>query len=135
MRDRRTVLASLALALMSGSARADRCRESATPQAVSDYTPVEAHALHQAGAVYLVDVRERDEWQANHIEAALLVPLSAFEAALEGLPRDRPILFYCRTGRRSMEAVIRARTKGATVCGHMGGGINAWMAAGLPVVR
>ena len=61
-----------------------------------------------AGKSLLVDVREQDEWNAGHLAAAALVPLSALqangEAAAKPLPRGKPIYLHCRSGKRSVVA-------------------------------
>ncbi len=61
--------------------------------------------LH-AGTALLVDVREVDEWQAGHIEAALLVPLSGLRTGAdvdllaEKERQTRKLYLYCRSGNR-----------------------------------
>lgn len=55
----------------------------------------------QSTALY-VDVREPSEWQAGHIEWAILVPLSEIEAGkYDKIPKNTPVNLYCRSGRRS----------------------------------
>jgi hydroxyacylglutathione hydrolase len=132
---RRVALAGLALAILPAPLRAERCPDTDPKAAITVFGPVETEALARSAAVRLVDVREQAEWDAGHIASALLSSLSSFQAGLETLPRETPILFYCRSGRRSLEAATRARAHGLPVCGHMGGGILAWVQAGLPVVR
>lgn len=54
----------------------------------------------------LLDVREQDEWDSGHLQAARLVPLSAIkdgkvpEEFQKLLPKDRPIYLHCRSGGR-----------------------------------
>ena len=96
--------------------------------------PAELAALLRAHRVLLVDVREPNEYAAERIPGALLYPLSTFEAVV--LPEDggRPIVFHCAGGKRSMDAAMRRLAAGAPGARHLGGGIAAWKAAGLPVV-
>ena len=95
--------------------------------------PSEAKRLVDDGALF-VDVREPDEHAREHIHGAKLVPLSRFPATL--VPQDGPpVIFHCRSGSRTAAAVeqLAAATGGN---GYMlGGGIAAWKAAGLPVLR
>ena len=50
----------------------------------------------RAGEVTLIDVRPEHEFAAEHLPGALSVPLHALEAHLAELPRDRPVIAYCR---------------------------------------
>jgi rhodanese-related sulfurtransferase len=82
----------------------------------------------------LVDVREPAEFAAERIAGALLYPLSTFDAAM--LPDDgaRRVVFHCGSGKRSLAAAERRLSAGQKHVAHMGGGIAAWKAAGLPVI-
>jgi len=97
-----------------------------TPQAVRD-------ALLR-GEITLIDVREPGEYAAERIHGALLFPLSTFDPAM--LPQDarKPLVFHCGSGKRSAQAYARCMEAGVAVREHMGGGIGAWKAAGLPTV-
>lgn len=60
-----------------------------------------AQQVVAAGAV-VIDVRTPAEYQAGHIPGARLIPFDQIAArAAELPPRDRPVLLYCRTGRRT----------------------------------
>lgn len=92
----------------------------------------EAERLAADGAVLLLDVREPDEWEAGHAPGATHVPLGDLDPA--ALPTDRPIVAVCRSGNRSGKAAETLSAAGLTVH-NMAGGMNAWVAAGQPVVR
>lgn len=62
-----------------------------------------AHALVAQGAT-LVDVRTPMEWEAGHVEGAVLLPLSELGGRLQEIPRDRPVVVYCASGSRSAQA-------------------------------
>jgi rhodanese-related sulfurtransferase len=99
-------------------------------------TPAEISSAMSRGEIVLVDVREAQEFAAERIPGALLYPLSAFDpAALPACPEGRRIVFHCGSGKRSEAAYEKAVRAGRAVSGHMGGGIAAWKAAGLPVLR
>ena len=88
----------------------------------------EAHD-RRPGAV-LVDVREDDEWLDGHAPGALHVPLGRLTA--EALPAGRPVYCICRSGNRSGLAVQALAAAGVDAR-NVSGGMQAWIAAGLPV--
>ena len=103
--------------------------------AIAELDPRDVRALLDAGRILLIDVREPAEYAAERIHGALLDPLSTFDAA--ALPPDDPreIVFHCGSGKRSQAAAQKRLAGGASQARHMTGGIGAWKAAGLPIVR
>jgi len=97
-----------------------------------DLSPYELRDALAAGGVTLVDVREPGEFAAARIEGAVNCPLSSFDPAK--LPAG-DIILHCGVGRRSATAAGHCAKAGRALVGHLAGGINAWMQAGLPVVR
>lgn len=95
-------------------------------------TATHAHHVVAAGAV-LLDVREPEEWRAGHAPQARHIVLSQLEDHLGELPIDRRIVTVCRSGRRSALAV-GLLTRHGYIASNLTGGMNAWAAAGLPVV-
>ena len=70
-------------------------------------TPEEAHEIMLTETDYVIlDVREESEYAEGHIHNAVLLPdYEVFERASEVLPdKDKMILVYCRSGRRSKNA-------------------------------
>lgn len=96
--------------------------------------PVEVARLLKAGKILLIDVREPAEYAAERIHGALLYPLSTFDAA--ALPADgaRRVVFHCGSGKRSLAAAEKRLAAGQSPAAHMGGGMMAWKAAGLPII-
>jgi rhodanese-related sulfurtransferase len=92
-----------------------------------------AAAMRDAGAL-IVDVREPDEWASGHIEGATLIPLGSLAVRSSELPRDRDIVVVCRTGHRSAQGRDTLLGAGFPAVTSMTGGMNDWVAAGLPVV-
>ncbi len=92
-------------------------------------------AALEAGTITLVDVREDNEYAHEHIAGAVHMPLSRFDLA--ALPDDpeKPVVFHCHIGGRSARAVMFCAQQGLPIDSHLSGGIDAWKAAGLPVVR
>lgn len=104
-------------------------------QSHREVTPHELDALLKEGKVLLVDVREPGEFGSGHIAGAINLPLSRFDAGKIPPAEGRQVVLQCAGGRRSGMALGRCAAAGAAVDTHLGGGIAAWAAAGLPLVR
>ena len=81
----------------------------------------------------ILDVRERDEWDAGHIEGALHIPLSDVPARLDDLVGADQFVVVCRSGGRSAQAVAWLARNGVEAL-NLAGGMGAWAAAGRPMV-
>ncbi|MFF2009562.1 rhodanese-like domain-containing protein [Streptomyces sp. NPDC058195] len=83
----------------------------------------------------LLDVREKTEWQAGHAPEAVHAPLTglAAGAALPAAAQGRPLVVICRSGQRSQRAAKLLAERGADAV-DVKGGMNAWAAAGFPVI-
>ncbi|MFN7767093.1 MAG: rhodanese-like domain-containing protein [Planctomycetaceae bacterium] len=74
-----------------------------------------------AKGALLLDVREKDEWDAGHLQAARLTPLSGLketaqlEQLLKDLPKDKVIDAHCRSGKRCLNAGEILKSKGYDV--------------------
>jgi rhodanese-related sulfurtransferase len=97
-------------------------------------TPQQIRDAMTRGEVVLIDVREPGEYASERIPSAVLYPLSTFDPA--ALPDEvgKQVVLQCGSGKRSEAAFKRAVAAGVKVRSHMGGGIMAWKAAGLPIV-
>jgi rhodanese-related sulfurtransferase len=101
--------------------------------AVPAVSAAEAVELVRSGAV-LIDVREDDEWGAGHAPQAQHLPMSRLAGTVSALPTDRQIVCVCHVGGRSA-AVTAALLRSGWDAVNLAGGMSAWQAAGLPVVR
>jgi len=97
---------------------------------IPEITPVEASA-HTDREV-LLDVREVDEWAAGHAPGSVNLPLSRLHP--DRLPEASRLLCVCRSGARSGRVVAALRNAGYEAV-NVAGGMNAWQADGLAVVR
>jgi rhodanese-related sulfurtransferase len=91
----------------------------------------EADRLRRAGAL-VVDVRGGEEWARGHIPGALHLPLDELTDRRAELPPERDLLVLCQRGFRSAGAAGRLRQAGFTAV-NVKGGLNAWIARGLPM--
>lgn len=96
--------------------------------------PIEVSLLLNAGKILLIDVREPSEYASERIPGAFLFPLSTFDAAAVPVDGSRRVLFHCGSGKRSLAAAEKYLAVSHNPTAHMGGGIAAWKAAGLPVI-
>jgi molybdopterin/thiamine biosynthesis adenylyltransferase/rhodanese-related sulfurtransferase len=79
--------------------------------------------------IFVVDVREPNEYEIVSIPGATLIPKGEFisGAALEKLPQDKRIVLHCKSGARSAEALAIVKDAGFSDAVHVGGGVLAWV--------
>jgi len=99
---------------------------------VSDYTPRQVAELLARGQIQLIDVRQSYEHEAGRIEGDRLIALGELQSQVGTIERDRPVVFYCRTGSRSGMATEAFRQAGFDAH-NMVGGLLEWEASGLPL--
>ena len=76
--------------------------------------------------VFLLDVREPNEWDICHLEGATLIPMGQLTERLSEIDGTMNILVYCRDGSRSLDAIRLLYESGYTSVRHLKGGILAW---------
>jgi phage shock protein E len=112
----------LPLALLSGCATGISAQDS-------------AKRIAKEPGLVLVDVRTPEEYKQGHLKDAKLIPVQELEARMAEIPKDKPVLLYCRSGHRSGIALKKLKEAGYTQVEHMAGGINAWKLTGRPLVQ
>ena len=90
----------------------------------TELDPAAAAERVEAGA-QLVDVRQDYEWEAGRIAGARHLEVNDLTANADSIPKDRPVVFYCRGGSRSGMAAAAFREAGWDAH-NMAGGISAW---------
>lgn len=85
------------------------------------------------GAVTILDVREAPELVADlgRIEGSLHIPLGELRTRLAEVPRDKPVVCICRSGRRSAQATLILEKAGIPEVANSAGGMIRWRALGL----
>jgi sulfur-carrier protein adenylyltransferase/sulfurtransferase len=85
--------------------------------------------LDRGDNIFLIDVREPNEYEIVSIPGATLIPKDQFltGAALEKLPQDKRIVLHCKSGVRSAEALAVVKNAGFADAVHVGGGVLAWV--------
>jgi sulfur-carrier protein adenylyltransferase/sulfurtransferase len=79
--------------------------------------------------IYLVDVREPNEYEIVNIPGATLIPKGEFLSgdALGRLPQDKKVVLHCKSGARSAECLAIVKDAGFSDAVHLGGGVLAWV--------
>ena len=95
--------------------------------------PTDARRLFDQGAT-LIDIREADEHAREKIPGARNLPLSKLDEA-DLAAHQKPIIFHCKSGARTQANAPRLAEKLDAACEAfvVGGGLDAWRKAGLPV--
>jgi rhodanese-related sulfurtransferase len=80
----------------------------------------------------LVDVRTPEEFRAGYIPGAKNIPLQDLGRLMNTLPRDIPVILYCRSGSRSASAAGMLKQAGFDKVYDLGG-IFSWASSGYPI--
>jgi rhodanese-related sulfurtransferase len=81
----------------------------------------------------VIDVREPYERDAGHIAATRHVELERLATEAATIDRERTVIFYCRSGARSLMAA-QAFSRAGYDARSMEGGLTLWVAEGRPLV-
>lgn len=114
---------------------------------VSFYYPAEAEGFPSVEATpfllekvkadewLLIDVRTPEEYKQGHIPGAINMPHNEINGFVEQLndAKNKPIIIYCRTGRRATIAMQMLEQKQFLRVTHLEGDMMGWTEAGLPV--
>lgn len=106
----------------------------------TNITPKDAFEALKTGKAVLIDVREPDEFKAEHIAFAYSLPLSAMEKNFESfalsLSPETHIFMQCLRGARGQQACMRvsALDRLENPVFNIEGGLTAWKENGLPVI-
>jgi rhodanese-related sulfurtransferase len=88
--------------------------------------------LEEDPGVQVIDVREPHEREAGHIDGTRHIPLASLTDAAATVERERPVVFYCRVGGRSLMAAQAFRAAGFKAY-SMSGGLVRWAQEGRPL--
>jgi rhodanese-related sulfurtransferase len=82
----------------------------------------------------LVDVRTAEEFREGHISGAINIAVQELSGKLNKIPKDKPVVVYCRSGSRSAHAAQSLLTAGYAEVYDLGG-LFEWARQGLPLKR
>jgi glyoxylase-like metal-dependent hydrolase (beta-lactamase superfamily II)/rhodanese-related sulfurtransferase len=112
-------------------------REDQLPvERIGRMTVPELRERWQAGrdAIQVLDVRERDEWDAGHIPGSVHEPYHDIHDLPDGIDAERPVAAICGSGQRSAVAASLLRRYGAQEVIHVvDGGVPLWERQGWPI--
>lgn len=99
---------------------------------------VEVAEKQISSGVQILDVRTVDEWETGYLKGAKRVTFGEegfVEKAKATVDPKKPVLVYCRSGKRSEKAAQQLRDAGFTAVSELEGGIIAWEKAGKTLVK
>ena len=104
---------------------------------IAEISPQDAAAKSQSGEAVIVDVREKDEWDEEHIPNATHLSRGTIELDIEEKVPDLNALIVCHCGGggRSALAAESLQRMGYKNVRSMAGGFKAWKATGLPTTK
>jgi rhodanese-related sulfurtransferase len=104
---------------------------------ITEISPQDAAEKLKSGEAVVVDVRDKDEWDEEHIPGAIHMSRGTIELDIEGKVSDTSamIICHCGGGGRSALAVESLQKMGYKNVRSMAGGFKAWKAAGLLTMK
>jgi phage shock protein E len=104
---------------------------------IREISPQDAAVKSQSGEAVIVDVREQEEWDEEHIPNATHLSRGTIELDIEEKVPDRNamIICHCGGGGRSALTAESLQKMGYKNVRSMAGGFKAWKAAGLPTTK
>ncbi len=92
--------------------------------------------LFKNDAVVLVDVRPREEYEAEHLPGAISIPLGELPDRISELPAGKVVVLYCRGPYCLLGDVAQSQLAARNIRAlRLSEGVVDWAAAGLPVNR
>jgi rhodanese-related sulfurtransferase len=91
----------------------------------------------QEAGVVILDVRTKAEFDEGHIAKAINIDFQSYDFLSEigKLDKSKTYAVYCRSGRRSTDAISEMISEGFISFAHLDGGIIDWTNAGLALVK
>jgi rhodanese-related sulfurtransferase len=104
---------------------------------ITEIRPTDAATKVKEGNTVIVDVREKNEWDEEHIPNAIHLSRGTIELEIEERVPDvrTTVIVHCGGGGRSALAAESLQKMGYKNVRSMAGGFKAWKAAGLPTAK
>ena len=100
-------------------------------------SPTEATIWINRRKAHVLDLRSEEAYKAGHLPGAKQANAAGLEGTIDALKLDRkrPLVLVCETGAQSRKALAQAQKLGFEEVGVLDGGVQAWKAAALPLVK
>jgi rhodanese-related sulfurtransferase len=100
-------------------------------------SPTEATILINRRKAAVLDLRESEAYKSGHLPGAKRIDAAGLTAAIEKLKLDRnnPLILVCDTGAQSRKVIAEVKKLGFAEVAALDGGVQAWKAAALPLVK
>jgi rhodanese-related sulfurtransferase len=100
-------------------------------------SPTEATIWINRRKAHVLDLRSEEAYKAGHLPGAKQANMAGVEGAIDALKLDRkrPLVLVCDTGAQSRKALAQVQKLGFVEVGVLDGGVQAWKAASLPLVK
>ena len=84
--------------------------------------------INQGEVTLILDVRDADEFAKGHLKNAIQIPVKELKENLNDIEKfkDELVLVYCRSGKKSAEAINILKENGFKNLVHMKDGISKW---------
>lgn len=107
-----------------------------TTDSATNLDPAAFKAKTQEAGVIVLDVRTTQEFNEGHIENAININVESdsFLSQIESLDKSKSYAVYCRSGRRSADAITKMANQNFTSLTNLNGGIIDWTNAGFALV-
>ena len=93
------------------------------------------HQAKHADHLFVLDVRTPAEYAEGHVPGAVNVPHDQLASRLAEVPKDKDVVLYCRSGRRTALAAEVLASHGYTRLSHLEGDMQAWVDRGRRVQK
>lgn len=106
----------------------------------ADFNSITAQAvkarLDAGEKVFVLDVREENEFAAGRIPGAVNIPIRTLARNLDRLPgRDTPVVVVCKSGMRAAYVTMTLSLLGWTNVKDIAFGMTEWEKQGYPIVK
>ncbi len=111
------------------------CKDAQETTDIQVVTPEEMQQISETEGVQLVDVRTPEEYDEGYIEGFQNIDYysDTFIEDIEKLDKTKPVIVYCRSGRRSSDCAKQLKDKGFVKIYDLDGGIEKWKFKGFEV--
>jgi rhodanese-related sulfurtransferase len=100
-------------------------------------SPSEATIWINRRKAYVFDLRSEEAFKSGHLPGAKLITSAQLSAGLDKMKLDRknPVILVCEGGNQSRKAIAEVQKLGFAEVASLDGGVQAWQAAALPLVK